>query len=253
MARSLRPTGPSFGGSLAESLVVMTIGTLFLAMLPAFYLGYVKLWQRESSEIGVTQSGDFALRRMQEDVRSARSVAVSSDGTSVSLTLPLRAYDSGYGREVNVLDSQGQLVDGPTVQYYFVADDPTSPCPSGPLYRRVTLPDGTVGPEKVVAERIVPQLNPLESGTAHPVPMFAYDSAQRVLTATIAAAEFKPNTGTFAPTHDELECDRDHGRLVRIATADCPEGEIQCSVCGDQVRPTAEIAVYQSRLLVRNQ
>ncbi|MCJ7751747.1 MAG: hypothetical protein MUQ65_11745, partial [Armatimonadetes bacterium] len=77
-----------FGGTLAEGILAVFISTMFLSVLPGFYFTSVKIWQRESGELEAVRSADFALQRMDEDVRNARSVAISSDGTMLTLTLP---------------------------------------------------------------------------------------------------------------------------------------------------------------------
>ena len=252
MRSPLRLHRSSLGGSLAEGLVVMTIGVLFLSVLPGFYLTYVKIWQRETTEMGVVQRGDFALRRMHEDVRSARSALLSSDGTILTLTLPKKAYDAALGRNVNALDSQGQLIDGDKIKYYIVQDSYSVGGSAAAMYRRIIHPDGTAESPRIVADHLCPGLNPLDSGTGHPQPLFTYNPALHIVTVTVTAAELKPSTGTFAPTQSQVRCSRDHGSLVRVCTPHHPEGEIQCTICGTHARPTAGIQTYQTQLLLRN-
>ncbi len=248
MQRILRPRMSWLGASLTEGIVVMVISTLFLSVLPGFHLAYVRIWQRESAKLGATQRADFALRRMQDDVRNARSVVVSSAGDSLTLVEPLRAYDATLNREVNVLTADDQLQDGDRISYYLAYS--ASSNTGATMYRRITHPDGTIESPRKVAAFLHPELNTLHSGSV--LPLFGYDSAHRTLTVTVTAAEPKPSTGTFAPTAADLKCSRDRGHLVRVAVDGHPEGAVRCVYCGAQVRPTAELVSYQARLALRN-
>jgi Tfp pilus assembly protein PilW len=250
-ARTPRTRRSRLGATLAEGIVAMLISGLFLSVLPAFYQSSVKVWQRESSELSVAETADFALKRMEEDVRNARSVYVSTSGLEVVLTQPLQAYDSELGRKVNVL-ADGWLVNGDRVEYYFVHNTATGST-EGAIYRRVLDPDGVAGTAVVVADHIQPTINPLDASTAAPLPVFSFDSVQRTLTVTITAAEPKPSSGTFAPTETLLNCARDGGQLYRVPTDGNPDGELRCSVCGEQLETSGEIVTYQTQFLVRNQ
>jgi len=240
-----------FGATLAEGILAVFISSMFLSVLPGFYFTSVKIWQQESSELEAVRTADFALRRMEEDVRNARSVAISSDGTLLTLTLPLQDYDAALGRSVNVLDSQGWLMDGDRIEYA-ITDDLTSDGYDPAMYRRVIRADGTAETPRLVANHVQPYVNPLQPTTGYAVPVFAYDSDQRTLTITVTAAEPTPSSGTFGPTQPVLRCSRDGGQLVRVATEEHPEGEIRCSICGTDVKATAEIVTYQTRFMLRN-
>lgn len=253
-ARMSRPGRSRLGATLAEGLVSLFISTIFLSVLPAFYQTSVQVWQRESSQLQARHTADFALKRMEEDVRNARSVTVSSNGLLVTLTLPLKAYDSDLGREVNVLDSNGWLLDGDQVQYYFSYDvSSSSGSYEGAMYRRVIRADGTAASPQLVASHVQPAINPLDASTGASVTMFGFDPDQRTLTVTVTAAEPRPSSGTFSPKDTLLTCARDGGQLYRVATEDHADGEIRCSMCGDQVRTNAEIVTCQTEFLVRNQ
>jgi len=240
-----------FGGTLAEVIVSVFISTLFLSVLPSFYFTSVKIWQRECGELEAVRSADFALQRMDEDVRNARSVAISSDGTMLTLTLPRQGYDAALGRYVNVLDSNGWLTDGDRIEYS-ISDDATSDGYDPTMYRRVIRADGTAKTPRLVANHVHPQLNPLEPTTGYTIPVFAYDSDHRTVTVTVTAAEPKPSSGTFGPTEAVLKCSRDGGQLIRVSTEEHPEGEIRCSICGTDLKTTAEIITYQTRFMLRN-
>jgi len=246
-ARSCRGMG------LAEGVMVTFVSGLLLSVLPGFYLAQVRVWQRETGRLGAVQRADFVLRRMEEDVRNARRVSVSSDGKHMTIVLPYRAYDSTLQRRVNVLDATGNLIDGDQVEYYFVQDPDGTGSRGGAMYRRVTPAGGSAQQARRVTSWVFPALNPRGAGGSSPSPLFAYDPARRVITVTVTAAEPKPSTGTFAPTQLEPRCARDGGELVRVVTTQHLEGEIQCAICGQHVRPTAELATYQTRLFVRNQ
>lgn len=253
MAISLRRSGGArFGASLAEGMLAMMISAMFLSVLPGFYLTSVKVWQRESSELEAAGAADFALNRMEEDVRNARRVTVSSDGTSVTLTLPLRAYDAALGRKVNVLDAHGNLVDGDSVQYYYVPDSYSTGSHEGNLYRRFIYVTGSSNEPRVVAAHVQPNLNPLDA-TGATIPLFRYDAGTRSLAVTVSVAEPRASSGTFAPTDTIVQCTRDGAPLQRVATEAHPEGEIWCSECGAEVRTSAEIASYSTQLLLRNE
>ena len=240
-----------FGGTLAEGILAVFISTMFLSVLPGFYFTSVKIWQRECGELEAVRSADYALKRMDEDVRNARSVAISSDGTMLTLTLPLQGYDATLGRDVNILDSNGWLTDGDKIEYS-ITDDLTVDGYDPAMYRRVIHTDGTTEALRLVANHVQPYVNPLDPATGYTMPVFAYDSDHRTLTVTVTAAETKPSSGTFGPTEAVLECSRDGGQLVRVATEEHPEGEIRCSICGTDVETTAQIVTYQTRFLLRN-
>jgi hypothetical protein len=240
-----------FGATLAESIVAMCVSALFLSLLPGFYLTGIKVWQREGSKLTASGRADFALERMKEDVRTARSAVVSSDGQSLALVLPMRAFDSELGCEANVIDEQGMLQDGDVVQYFLLQD--SSSVGSGrTLHRRVVAPGGTVRKSTLLAEHVHPELNPLNSSTGIAQPVFHYDETTQVLTVNIAVAEPNASKGTFAPSETDVECRRDGGTLVRVATQDEPEGVVQCNTCGAEVKSNAQIAAYNTRLLLRN-
>jgi len=239
----------SRGAVLAEVIMFGVIGSLLLTVLPGFCLGYVKLWQRDSARLGSVQRADFALRRMQEDVRNARSLVVSSDGTSITLTLPKRSYDATLGRMVNDLDAAGSLVDGDRVSYFFIQDSGSR---GGAIYRQVTRPDGTQLLHRLVTRGIYPDLNPRYCSTSPAKPIFSYDGTLRKLSISMTAAELKASTSTFGAPQVDPKCRRCGGDLVRVQTYQHPEGETQCSQCGSQVRPNAEITTYETQLSVRN-
>jgi len=237
-----------FGATLAEGILAVFISSMFLSVLPGFYLTSVKIWQREGSQLEAVRTADFAVRRMEEDVRNARRAVVSTDGRTLVLVLPARQYDATLGREVNVLDSNGYLQDGDLIQYYLQADTGSDPV----MYRRVVQSDGTVEEAQVVANHVQPQLNPLDTD-GYTRPLFSFDDTQRTLSVVMTAAEPKASSGTFAPTHTTVTCTRDNGSLVRIATEEHPEGEVQCVVCGTDFRATAEMHTYETRFLLRNE
>ena len=234
--------------------MVMVIGGLLLSVLPGYYLTYVRIWQRETGRLGAVQRTDFALERIQEDIRNARRVSLSYDGASLALTMPLRAYDATLGRNVNVLDqTTGTLSDGDQITYYFLQDPDGTGSSGGTIYRRVHPFGSTEKAPRVVTQQIYPHLNPRGSSGGDPAPVFAYDTALRIVTVTATAAEPMPSTGTFAPTQTEPICRRCGSELIRVSTDENIAGDIQCPQCGDDARPTAQIVTYQTRFKVRNQ
>jgi hypothetical protein len=258
MVTAMRPLSSphrlSRGVSIAEGLMVMVIGGILLSVLPGYYLTYVRIWQRETGRLGAIQRTDFALERIEEDIRNARGVTLSYDGASLSLTMPLRAYDATLDRDVNVLDEAlGTLSDGDQITYYFIQDPDGTGSSGGTIYRQVDPVDAAEEPARIVTQQIYPQLNPRGSSGGDPAPVFAYDTSLRIVTVTATAAEPLPSTGTFAPTRIEPTCRRCGSELVRVSTDESIAGEIQCPVCGDDARPTAEIVTYQTRFKVRNQ
>jgi DNA-directed RNA polymerase subunit RPC12/RpoP len=240
----------SRGAVLAEVIMVGVVGSLLLSVLPGFYLGYIKLWQRETARLGSVQQADFAVRRMQEDIRNARNLVISSDGSSITVVLPKRSYDATLGRMVNVLDSNGSLINGDQVQYYYTPN--TAGSAGGAIYRRVIRLDGIERPARLVSTGIYPALNPRYSLTSSPIPVFTYDGTLRAVTVTMTAAVPKPSTGTFASGQVDPKCRRCGSNLVRVATEQHPEGETRCPYCGLSVKPNVEIATYQTELSLRN-
>jgi hypothetical protein len=149
-----------------------------------------------------------------------------------------------------VFDSQGQLVNGDQVQYYFQSESGSA---GGSLFRRVTHADGASESPRLVAQHVYPLLNPLRtSGGSGTWPVFAYDSARRTVTVTVSAAEPRPSTSTFEAKTREPVCTRHHTALVRVATEGHPEGVVMCSQCRAGTVPSSDIATYQATLLLRN-
>ena len=253
MRSLLTPRRSVRGVTLAEGVMVILIGGLLLSVLPGYYTTYIRVWQRETGKLGAVRRADFAVQRMHEDIRTARSAVPSSDGTSLTVALPLQAYDSDLGRMVNMLDGSGSLVDGNIVQYYFTQDPDGTGSSGGAISRRVVRHDATELSDRVVTERIHPELNPRASGGGSLAPIFAYDSTLRVITVTVTAAEPKPSSSTFAVLNTEPQCNRCGADLIRVPTEDNLAGEIQCPECGAEIDPTAAIVTYQTRLALRNQ
>ncbi len=232
--------------------MVMIIGGLLLSVLPGYYLTYVRIWQRETGRMGAVQRADFAIDRLQKEIRNARSVALSSDGASLTITLPARAYDYSLGRFVNALGADGTLQPGDQVQYHFLQDPDDTGSAGGAVSRQVFPAAGGENAPHVITNRIYPLLNPRGSGTGDPAPIFAYDDTLHIITITATAAEPLPSSGTFIPTRIEPKCKRCGSDLIRVPTETNIAGEIQCPQCGDDAIPTAEIVTYQSRFMVRN-
>ena len=253
MRSLLTPRRSVRGMTLAEGIMVIIIGGLLLSVLPGYYLTYIRIWQRETGKLGAVQRADFAVHRMQDDVRTARSVVLSSDGTSLTVALPLQVYDSDLGRPVNILDGSGSLVNGNIVQYYYTQDPGDTGSGGGSISRRLVNHEGAEVSDRVVTERIYPQLNPRASGGGSLAPIFAYDSTLRIITVTVTAAEPKPSSSTFSILKTEPQCNRCRSDLIRVPTEEDLAGEIQCPECGAEIEPTAAIVTYQTRLALRNQ
>lgn len=253
MRTHIRAISSSRGAVLAEAIMATVVGGLLLSTVSAFYLGYIKIWQRETGRVGAVRRADFVLRRMQNEVRNAKGLTLSSEGNSLTVVLPKRCYDAEVGRDVNEFDSQGQLVDGAQVEYSFVPDGSGSEQGAYAIHRRVMLADGTVRSPELVAAHICPSLNPLSEGTSDPKPVFEYDAVRRTVTVTITAAEPMPSSATFSVREAGARCKRDGGALVRVATSDHPEGEIRCQICGGQAKPNAHVVTYQTQLMLRNE
>jgi hypothetical protein len=251
MGQRLRSCRSRLGATLAEGIVAMFVSLMFLSLLPGFYTAGIEAWQRESGKLSASGGADFAIERMKEDMRSARSASVSTDGTVLLLVMPLRAYDSALGREANVIGAQGLLQDGNSVQYFLLQDASCAGCGST-LCRRVIDPDGNVLRSAVLAHGVHPELNLLDTSTGQTQPVFSYVTPSRTLAVNIAVAEPDASTTTFSPGDGGVKCRRDGGALTRVATQAHPEGELQCSICGAEVESNAQVAAYGTRMLLRN-
>jgi len=240
------------GAVLAEMVMAGVIGGLIMSVLPGFYFAYIKLWQRETGKLGAVGRADFVVRRIKREVRNARSVTVSSDGKGLTLVLPALTYDAGLGVTGSALDSEGRLVDGDRVCYYYVVDPNGTGTAGGSIYRRLVHADGSEHAPRLVADQIYPQLNPLAASATSPAPVFSYNATTRLVTVHVTTAEPRPTSGTLLPLDSDPRCARDSGQLVRVATSQHPEGVIQCSTCGTQVRPTAHIVSSSAQLRLRN-
>jgi predicted RNA-binding Zn-ribbon protein involved in translation (DUF1610 family) len=238
--------------ALAEAAMATVVGFLILSVIPGFYFTSIKLWQRGTGRLGAVAQADLALHRMEDDIRSARTAVISSDGSSLQLVLPMRSYDASLGREVIALNDSGSLTDGDQVNYYFLQDPHGTGTTGGGVYRRVVHQDGSDEPPKLIADHIFPNLNPRGTGTSDPAPVFFLDGAQRTVTVTVTTAQPTPSASSFAAGDEEPVCRRCGSQLVRVPTSEHLEGEIQCPECGTDVEPTAELVSYQTELLVRN-
>jgi hypothetical protein len=234
---------------LSELIMTIFISGLIFTVLPGFYFTYVRVWSRESSRVESTATATMVIQRITKEARNARSLSVSPDGKSLTITLPKQQYDSTVGRMVNEIGSNGNLSNGDQIRYY-VATNPNGAGEA--LFRRVDRLEGTSTTPQVIAAGIFPGLNPLVAGSSTVQPVFVYDSGIRTVTITATAAQTRESTGSFAPTGRGPECSRDHGALSRVATGGHPTGEIRCSLCGTQVQPNAEIVTHQIQLLARN-
>ena len=243
--RSRRPRGVM----LAEFAMTCAIGGLILSVLPAFYMASAKLWQRETGEIGAREQADMAIQRMKKELRNSRSTAISSDGGTLTLVLPAVSGASTSQQSATVFNSEGRLVDGDRVEYYFQADSGSA---GGSIYRRVTHPDGTGESPKPVANHLYPRLNPLRTAATAALPVFSYDTAKRTVTVTVTAAQARPTTGTFAPERGDPVCAKHGVSLVRVATSTHPEGLLSCYLCNGPAMATSEVVTYQATLLLRN-
>jgi len=240
------------GTVLAELIVTMLIGGLLLSVLPGFYFGYTALWREETGKLGAGQRSTIVLRRLRKDVRNARAAVVSADGATLTLTIPRLAYDSGHAVMGPVLSSDGRLVDGDAVQYYFVRDPANSGSTGGSLLRRLVDVNGAGYATRLVADSVYPALNPLSSETGSPAPIFRYDGGKRTVSVTITASEPYPSGGSFAPVTSDPNCSRDAGTLVRVGVSGQPQGVIQCSKCGARAKPAVELVTVKASLMLRN-
>lgn len=237
------------GAVLIEIIMTTLIGALLLAVLPGFYLGYIKLWRQETSRLGAGDKATVVVRRIKTDVRNALSATVSSDGNGLSLVLPELSYDPEHHVMGAAVGEDGSLVHGQRVEYYFAAAAGST---GGSIYRRVTGADGAQLTQRVVTDSVYPQLNPLSSETGNPAPLFYWNMERRTVVITVTASEPRPSSSTFCSTSMEPICARDAAPLVRVATQDHPEGEVQCSECGRQVKPASELVTYRTELMLRN-
>jgi len=225
------------------------IGGMVLSVLPAFYMASTKVWQRETGEIGAREQADMAIQRMKKELRNSRSTSISADGRTLTLVLPAVSGTYSSADSTTVFDSQGRLVDGDRVEYFYQSHTGSI---GGSIYRRVTAADGTTESPKLVAEHVYPQFNPLYSGTSTSLPVFSYDSGKRTVTVTVTAAEPRPSTTTFAAVRNDPVCSKHRVSLVRVATASHPEGVIVCPVCNGSDTATSDVVTYQATLLLRN-
>ena len=239
----------SRGVMLAEFAMSCAIGGLVLSVLPAFYLASTKLYRRETSEIGARERAELSIVRMKKELRNARSTSISSDGRTLTIVLPAISGTWSSSESMAVFDSQGQLINGDQVQYYFQSDSGST---GGSLFRRVTHANGSSESPRLVAQRAYPQLNPLVTGGSGTRPMFAYDSAKRTVTVTVTAAEERLSNSTFETKMGDPICTRHGTALVRVATESCPEGVVRCSQCGASTVASSEVATYRATLLLRN-
>jgi hypothetical protein len=228
------------------------VGGLLLSVLPGFYFAYVNLWRQETARLGASQRSSFVVRRMKADIRNARNVAVSSDGTRVTLTMPMLVYDSDCQTMSVAIDAQGNQIDGDTITYYFEQDPNGTGSAGGNIYRQVTRTSGTAETPRLVADLIYPSLNPLSASAGTSMPLFYHDDDKDTVVVTATAAEPKPSGGAFAPASREPICTRDGGALARVATEEHPEGVIICAKCGAQVRPATELVTYRTEIRLRN-
>ncbi len=237
----------SRGFVLAEFAMTCGIGAMVLSVLPAFYMASTGVFGRETSELGAREQAEMTIHRVKKELRNSRSTTVSTDGRTLTLVLPEVSGEAASEESTTVFNSQGGLVDGDRVRYYYQSESGSS---GGSIYRDVTHSDGSTETPKLVAEHVYPQLNPIGSGATKPI--FSYDGAKRTVTVTVTAGEPKPSTASFAATSTDPKCSRHGTALVRVATASHSEGVVMCSQCQSAGDATCQLATYQATLLLRN-
>ena len=237
------------GAALAEVAVSAMVGALILSVLPAFSTGYVKLWQRETAELGAGEKAVHLVRRMKEDIRNARRVAVSDDGASVTIVLPALTYDSDHDCMVPAIGADGKMVDGDRVRYYLVEAAATG---GGSVHREVIHADGASEATKVIVDSIYPRLNPFDPYSGSPAPLFAYDSSLGSVSVTVTALEAAPSAGTFVAADSLPICRNDGGSMVRTQDLHSADGAIRCSKCGAPLDSDIHFDCSQTKLKVRN-
>jgi hypothetical protein len=235
-----------------ELIMSTIVGGLLLAVLPTFYLAYIKLWRQETARLGASQQASQVVRTMKTDIRNARSIAVSSDGRTLTLVMPKLAMDPDLHVMSVVIGADGCQIDGDTVTYYFQQDPNHTGSRGGNIYRRVTLANGTQQTARLVADSIYPGLNPFPTGTESPAPLFYHDEEKDTVLVAVTASEPKPSSGTLAAASLEPVCTRDGGALVRVAAEGYPAGAVRCSVCGARAVPATELVTYHTEIRLRN-
>ncbi len=244
--------GSRRGAVLAELVMTTIVGTLLLSVLPGFYFAYIKLWRQEAARLGASEQATRVIRTIKSDIRNARSATPSSDGTALTLVMPVLAYDPDYQVMSVAIGADGGQIDGDTIEYYFEQDPNHTGSTGGNVYRRVTRAGGTQQTPRLVADSVYPSLNPLSADTGTPVALFYHDEDKDTVTIVVTASEPKPSSGTFAPASLEPICTRDGGAIVRVATDDHPEGAVQCAKCGAQACPATELVTYRTEIRLRN-
>jgi hypothetical protein len=239
--------------ALPEVLAATVICGLVLAALPAFYHISTRIWGRETARLQVVQRSEVTLQRIARDIRNAREFAVSSDGRQLTLLLPRRTFDSAIGADINQLTADGQLLDGNCVTYYWSANGGSSSLNGGTIRRRELDPDGAELSDRAVTDLVFPHLNPLESSTAAPGPLFSYDPSTNLVSAIVTTAEPLPSSGDFEVTEQAAKCRRDGAPLARVLTEGSPEGELRCTECGSSAILTAVIRTRHVEATCRNQ
>jgi len=245
------PAG-SRGAVLAELVMTTIIGALLLSVLPGFYFAYIKLWRQETARLGASEQATQVIRTMKTDIRNARRATLSSDGTVLTLMMPMLAYDADLQVMSVAVGADGGQIDGDVIEYYFEQDPNHTGSSGGNVYRRVTRAGGAQQTPRLVADSVYPTLNPLSADTGSPVPLFYHDEDKDTVIMAVTASEPRPSSGTLIPTSLEPICTRDGGAFVRVATDDQPEGAIRCAKCGAQARPSTELITYRTEIRLRN-
>jgi hypothetical protein len=235
-----------------ELIMTTIVGGLLLSVLPTFYFAYIKLWRQETARLGASEQANRVVRTMKTDIRNARAATVSSDGTTLTLVMPLLAYDPDFHVMAPAIGEDGGLINGDTIVYYFQRDPNHTGSTGGNVYRRITRANGTQQGPRLVADSVYPSLNPLSAGTSNPLPVFYRDEDRDTVLVAATASEPKPSAGTFAPATLEPVCMRDGGTLVRVAADGHPEGVVQCGKCGARAIPATELVTYRTEIRLRN-
>ncbi len=175
---SRRPRYRANGVTLPEVLTAAIVLTVIVGSVSAIYAAAMRGWYQGASLAYAEQKASWVIQRAAPDIQQALSITPASspyDTLCIAVQLPAKTYDGYSGVYLNQVstdaDGNPYLVPGNHAVYYRGDEYGNLAVDGDRIWRRLTLPDGTLIKQQEIADNVVD--NP-DDGTGTPKPMFIY-------------------------------------------------------------------------------
>ena len=173
-----RPRYRANGVTLPEVLTAAIVLAVIVGSVSAIYAAAMRGWYTGASLTYAEQKASWVIQRMAPDIQQALSITPASspyDTLCIAAQLPAKAYDSYSGVYLNQVstdaDGKPYLIPGNYTVYYRGDEYGNLDLDGDRIWRRLTLPDGTLIKQQEIVDNVVD--NP-DDGTGNPKPMFIY-------------------------------------------------------------------------------